>query len=129
MSQEPLRQGNREPAGVISLEGSLAQPESLTEKAVVLDIKCLKSNPPEPITSLARQMRIKGLACQPGMGPLTLSEVQNHANGYVATTFHLGPSQFTTDYIDLVKGSNQITIDLADGQGHHQQVELTVIRE
>jgi hypothetical protein len=72
------------------------------------------------------RFRIKGPLCpEPGSG-IVSAEVLNVSNGYVATVFHQA-GQFTTDYINLSEGKNEISVKFTGESGIIQKT-ITVLR-
>lgn len=55
-------------------------------------------------------------------------KVTNHSNGYTAAVF-INASGFSTDFIDLKDGMNQISIEWTSGQGQKVKRDLSVVRE
>lgn len=72
------------------------------------------------------RVRIKGQHCSDG----TLSHmvVKNKTNGFVATIFSPKPGAFTTDFINLAEGQNEIELVFDNGKEPLKKT-LTVVRD
>ena len=67
-------------------------------------------------------LRLKGL-----VKGLKTSSVKNETNGFTASVFLTG-AEFTTDFIELNEGQNQITVQGTDGHGKYWKKILDVTR-
>lgn len=88
-------------------------PTAEQDYASILEVKC-DSDQQSLETSVLR-MRIKGANC---LGDATKNTwIKNNSNGFVATVFHKPDFSFTTDYINLTEGKNEITVAFETNQG------------
>ncbi len=65
-------------------------------------------------TALIR-LRLKGDKCLTEKS--TSTRVKNTSNGYIATVFHRPDYSFTTDYINLSEGKNEIDVSFETADG------------
>lgn len=72
------------------------------------------------------RMRIKGENCVSKNSPTT--EIKNVSNGYVATVFHKKDYSFTTDYINLNEGRNEINLLFETPEGVTSQRTVIINR-
>lgn len=65
-----------------------------------------------------QQVRLRGKTCLPSSkARLTTAQVRNMTNGFVATVFTPDDTRFSTDYINLKDGQNQIMIEMSFSDG------------
>lgn len=67
-------------------------------------------------------LRLRGL-----MRGHQLQAVKNNSNGFTAAVFDRGDS-YTTDFIELQEGANEIALELSDKQGHPVTKKIKVER-
>lgn len=110
----------RQPASVERSENLVRN--SIKSKSVVLDYPC---NTDKPVLEVdGSLLRLKGGSC--------ISEkwqnvsVMNQANGFTGSVIFLKDDQFTTDFIDLQEGDNQIQFQATDENGKAITRTLTV---
>lgn len=93
----------------------IASPEPLSKnnllKPTVVDFNCGASFN-EVVQVQATHLRLRGTACP--FSTTTMSIV-NVNNGFKASVFKEGQGKFSTDFIDLVKGKNEIKITVENG--------------
>lgn len=106
--------------GLASLEAARSQ----VPEAALLEINCTEMN--QMLETASPRFRLKGPICVPQDLSVTSTKVSNKTNGYVATVFHHS-SQFTTDYINLKEGRNDIDVKFLTEKGAIQKT-ITVIR-
>jgi hypothetical protein len=80
----------------------------------MFEINC-KDNDQKLETSSTR-FRLKGQTCTDEAAALS-TQIQNRSNGYIATVFHRDPQSFTTDYINLNEGQNEIAVRFDTNNG------------
>ena len=110
---------NREPASLKSLESMNLQSD-LT-KATSVDVGC--GSDVELGTLSVAHLRMKSLFCNEGESV----EIQNLSNGFTGSAIELKKGFFTSDYIDLSEGLNEIEIfrKSLSGGSIHQKVKVT----
>lgn len=123
---EPM---GRAPAGVVSFHGETTSLGPEDREMVTLDLECVKDGKLKAISSRARQVRVVGKWCHSYIDKLEGSSIINRANGVNATMFHLKKGQFTSDYISLVPGENNIMVQLQASEDSKSLTELVVVRE
>lgn len=74
----------------------------------------------------SEHVRVKGSFCRSDVLSTT---VRNSSNGYVATVFHQGGQNYTTDYMSLAHGANVIVIEQKMNSGEVSAREVTIVRE
>lgn len=93
-------------------------------EAALLEINCTEMN--QMLETTSARFRLKGPICVPQDVSVTSTKVTNKSNGYVATVFHQSV-QFTTDYINLNEGRNEIDVQFDTDKGAIKKT-ITVIR-
>ena len=79
------------------------------------------------VESAVLNLRVSGPLCaRVPAGAAPTAKIINETNGYSATAFFLAPRTFTTDYIPLAPGENQIAIEFAwhDGRVEHRSIAV-----
>jgi hypothetical protein len=94
-------------------------------KETLFELKCDDGEP--RLETANPRFRLKGEACASGDSALLKTQVQNKSNGYVATVFHRTPTSFTTDYINLSEGQNEIDVRFETDKGMVEKT-ITVVR-
>lgn len=98
-------------------------------KIETMALGCLKDGDHISKSSRARQVRLKTGLCFGQKPVLEKSNIVNRANGFEATLFQLEQGGFSSDYINLVDGENQIVMQLKDAKGRTVSTELTISRQ
>jgi hypothetical protein len=75
----------------------------------------------------ARWIRLVGKACQNDV-PAESITIRNQANGYEATVFNANRGSFTTDFIPLEPGKNEVLIRFESEPGVSLENEVTFNR-
>lgn len=127
IAQTEIRTSNRAPAG----EGPATYiADAIDEngtQAIDFNMPC------EGNTRFSRnvvQVRLSGKLCgKLAQQDIEQSEIRNMTNGFSATVFYPGPHAFTTDYITLVGGENQIHIQHILKSGTRYDRTLMIERE
>jgi len=101
-----------------------AKPEPKVE---TFALNCLYDGAKINLTSAARQVRLKTDLCGHRLD-LDKSNMVNRTNGFEATLFQLEKGGFSSDYIDLVEGQNQIVVQLADAKGRTISAQVAISR-
>lgn len=115
------------PAGRQPANSEKSDSPSRTEtrsKSVVLDYPC--QNRGKTLEVDGTLLRLKGGSCISKKWQNLL--VVNQANGFTGSVIFLKDSRFTTDFIDLQEGDNQIRIQGQDEKGRFVSQVLTVKR-
>lgn len=79
----------------------------------LIELKCQEEN--QNIETSQMRLRLKGESCLSEKS--TSTRVKNNSNGYIATVFHKPDFSFTTDYINLSEGKNEIDISMETPEG------------
>jgi len=90
----------------------------------ILDFSCTDQS--QIFETASPRFRLKGPTCAPEEATVLSTRILNKSNGYMATVFHHN-SQFTTDYINLVDGRNDIEVKFETEKGVIQKT-LQVVR-
>lgn len=134
--------------GLLSVQGFFVEPKQLTAESSrvpaavgvppvaesspgagfvggldVFDWNCRDSK--EAPSVRASYMRLKSKACSKQQ--LSVVDIKNVSNGFTATLFPANGG-FTTDFIDLVEGENEILVQLKDVKGALTQKVIKVRR-
>ena len=80
----------------------------------MFEINCSDSD--QKLETSSQRFRLKGQACTNESAALS-TQIKNRSNGYIATVFHRDPQSFTTDYINLNEGQNEIAVKFATQNG------------
>ncbi len=94
-------------------------------KMDIVKLGCWDLGDVEPQTIEARWIRLTGKPCQSDPGVHDI-EIRNLTNGYVGTVF--GTDTFTTDFIPLQEGRNEILLRLGQGAGVAFENRFTFVR-
>jgi hypothetical protein len=104
---------------------SLKENEPL-KTASILALEC--SDKSEAV-SWTQQIRLKGRVCESASGTsIVSSQIENMRNGYVATVFHQD-KDFTTDFIQLSEGENQLIVKHTMSDGKVEQHKVVITRQ
>ena len=87
---------------------------------------CLRDGAKMDFKTASRHVRIRGKICS-GMGAhVDKSSIINRANGFEATLFKMPEGEFSSDYIVLSDGANQILVRMQDASGKRTVADLSV---
>jgi hypothetical protein len=82
------------------------------------------------LTTKAKRLRIVGQLClKTKKQTRSSSAIHNKTNGYRATVFSLDKKRFTTDYITLEEGQNEIDIKHLLSNGKYDSLKVSVVRK
>ncbi len=115
-------------AGILN-RASTDESLRVNSKIETLTLDCLKDGERLKKTSGARQVRLKTGLCLGQKAVLEKSNIFNRANGFEATLFQLEQGGFSSDYINLVDGENQIIMQVKDAKGRTVSAEVTISRQ
>ena len=102
---------------------SIAADSNLTSSDVMFEINCEDQN--QKVETNSMRFRLRGRTCTPNAIALS-TQIQNKSNGYIATVFHRDPQNFTTDYINLNVGENEIAVRFDTNSGAvNRKIEIT----
>lgn len=109
------------------------EPVSLTAPSTELKVQtfslgCLRDGRRAEIVSSANQVRLKAKLCGLSQADLSKSSLINRATGFEATLFNLKNGVFTSDYLALAEGANQIMMQISDASGERTVAEVTISR-
>ncbi|MEQ1875228.1 MAG: hypothetical protein ABL958_01190 [Bdellovibrionia bacterium] len=91
----------------------------------VLTLECSKKR---DIVSWTQQIRLKGHLCREDGPGIQSTKIENTRNGYVATVFHQD-REYTTDFIQLSEGENQLIVRHTLSDGQVEEMNFTVTRQ
>jgi hypothetical protein len=89
---------------------------------LVMEIDCSDISERPPVTVKSHHLRIKTKGCKP-------LSIFNQNNDFEATLFELGQQSYSTDYISLAKGENQLVIMRDDGSNYPIAISLWVVSQ
>ena len=98
-------------------------PNTFTPDAM-FEINCKDDD--QKLETSSTRFRLRGRACTDEAAALS-TQIQNRSNGYIATVFHRDPQSFTTDYINLNEGQNEIAVRF-DTHGGPIDKTITITR-
>lgn len=130
---EPLSSLARLPASLpAKLPEVFAAPEKIVEpiRMDTLKLSCWDTHGAKPATALrvnARWLRLVGRACAIRVDVDHVS-VRNLRNGYAATLFTAGRDLWTTDFIPLEDGNNEVVFRFERAPGVAQETRVLVAR-
>jgi hypothetical protein len=108
----------------------VAKPDAKPEaKVETFALDCIHDGAHLEFKSSARQVRLKTSMCRGYQFDLDKSNIVNRANGFEATLFQLEKGGFSSDYINLVDGQNQIAVQLKDSKGRTISAQITISRQ
>lgn len=122
--EEPLRS----PAAVVAdAKGNKAEPQRAT--MADFDIRCFKDGKRQRIKYLAKHLRIHGRLCGDlPRGELASAIIKNRTVDLLATSYLLKNGRFTSDYLYLEEGENNIEVALVFKNGEQLVSRIDVVR-
>lgn len=108
-------ESSRGPASVVT-----SSETSQFAKAETLSFDCNKEWRGQELK--ATHLRIKAINCE------GKAQVTNQSNGFTASLVYAKKAEFTTDFIDLVEGKNDLVISAIDSKGKKVQKNLRIDR-
>lgn len=100
---------------------------SIDPSVILLDCGIELSSQSKPAVLKSSKLRIKGLRCGNLLSqPKPQITIRNNSNGYEASILLLSATEFTTDYLSLVAGKNEISIEMLSNEGASQISRFTV---
>lgn len=103
---------------------SQAQGSRWPERTETEDLGCWTKAPTQPVIVQHKWLRVRGRNCE--NEPLPQSVV-NTTNGFVATVFQLENRKLSTDYVELMDGTNRLEFRHSDASGAIRTTEVSVI--
>lgn len=88
----------------------------------VMEIDCSDIAERPPVTLKTNHIRLKTKGCKP-------LSIFNQDNGFEATLFELGENKYSTDYISLAEGENQLVILRDEGDDYPIAISLSVLSQ
>lgn len=121
-----FKDDQRKPASIQMKTGEteVTRRNAIQSKSIVLDYECSSEN--KTVEVEASLLRLRGTDC--------LDEkwedvsVVNHSNGFTGSIIFLNDKKFTTDFIDLNEGENQLSIQAKNEKGQVISQKLTIQR-
>ncbi len=95
---------------------------------ILLNLNCAEVS--QSLETSSPRFRLRGDNCVGGADKSSVinTQIKNTSNGYVATVFHRTPQTFTTDYINLNEGKNEIQVRF-ESQGQAVEKTVTITRQ
>ena len=104
------------------MPATVDSPKMVDFAPMVMEIDCSDISDRPPVTVKTRHLRLKTKGCEP-------TSIFNQNNDFEATLFELGSNAYSTDYISLADGNNQLVI-LRDGGGEYPiAISLQVVSQ
>lgn len=125
-----IREEDRHPASLIAI-GNNSHPSLSHKAADTIDLRCLTNGLLPEIETQARQVRLVGQLCpttELSGSDLGTPEIVNQTNGFLATVFTPQEYHFTSDYIYLAAGKNQVLITWEPPGGTKIHSQLALVR-
>jgi hypothetical protein len=116
--------GQRNPAAVPVRSLDTAPRNAIHSRSVVMDFDCKQNGDLEVDGTL---LRLKGQDFSCLNDKWTDVSITNHSNGFTAAVIFLKKG-FTTDFIDLKEGENNLEIQAKDDKGQQVTKKFTVKR-
>jgi hypothetical protein len=115
---------SRQPASVVLQKAEVDRETKATNigKSLSVDIPCESRDLGEIEVS---HLRLRGTHCGSEAGELT---IKNVSNGFTAQVIDLKDKNYTTDFIDLSEGANELTILRKSAQGSVKEQKIKVRR-
>lgn len=139
----PVVAGARLPASAVPdpIPDTAAGDAETKEIAVDFDLDCGTATKTTVQASI-RQVRLTGPFCERGesasgsvsnsvsnsLSNSVTSVVKNAKNGFIGTVFYPDKRRYTTDYINLSEGENQISLAHTFADGKVENREITIVR-
>lgn len=125
---------DRAPASQHNINISEAGPNGtrLNGQVETLDLKCITNGQVMEHQTQARHLRIVGRICP--TEPIKAAkypspDIVNETNGFLATVFVPESNLFTSDYIYLAQGKNQVRLTWESEKGEKIQSEFVIKRQ
>ncbi|MCB0365688.1 MAG: hypothetical protein H6624_18690 [Bdellovibrionaceae bacterium] len=122
---------SRAPASSINISESSAD-NKINGQTETLELKCITHGQLLEHQTQARQLRLVGRLCpakSPKDGKFGVPDIINETNGFLATVFVPESNLFTSDYIYLAKGKNQVRLIWETEEGDKIHSEFVIVRE
>ena len=132
VTAEATDAASREPASLLGVAwgGVVNTPETKVEsKFETFALGCVKDGVKVSFKSAAKQVRLVGRVCHDQEARVNESRIINYANGFEATVFNLKSGKFTSDYISLSEGSNELMIKIASGANKQLTTSVTIVKQ
>lgn len=108
---------------VASILPSIGETPAMSDFApMVMEIDCSDISDRPPVTVNTQHLRIKTKGCEP-------TSVFNQSNDFEATLFELSSNAYSTDYISLAQGENQLVILRDAGGDYPIAISLRVVSQ
>jgi hypothetical protein len=124
--QASIREGSTDEASKAREASTTGEASTLATRGLQISIPCTQTPSGAHLTTPLHAVRLDGQTCL--KLPATATSILNTTNGFAATIFPNRIHHFTTDYIELEPGENQIVVQLAASSGSPRQWAFTVTR-
>jgi len=102
-------------SSVMNTQRFVASVDEHKNEDSLFEINCSEAG--QTLETVSTRFRLKGQTCAPDDSSTLTTQVHNKSNGYVATVFHRGNQAFSTDYINLSEGKNEIDVRFDTDKG------------
>ncbi len=100
-----------------------------SESLETIDLSCLKSTSQYNLTTSAQQVRLRARNCSGQSLVLKDTSMVHRESGIAATIFSLGQNRFTSDYISLADGENEIGVHAQLANGNSTIVKVIISKK
>ncbi|MEQ1664098.1 MAG: hypothetical protein ABL927_01830 [Bdellovibrionales bacterium] len=107
-------------------KGITGYPSFQEDKSRTISLGCIQNGKKIEINSSVRQVRIRGSICSKKSLDWMSSNLVNRANGFEATFFKIQNDSFSTDYITLNEGVNQMLLQVEGSKGFKATQDITI---
>ncbi|MCB0385717.1 MAG: hypothetical protein KDD43_10010 [Bdellovibrionales bacterium] len=122
---------DRTPASHINISESSAD-NRINGQTETLELNCITHGQLLEHQTQARQLRLVGRLCPPNSpkdGKYQVPDIINETNGFLATVFVPESNLFTSDYIYLAEGKNQVRLTWENTEGEKIHSEFVILRQ
>ena len=119
----------RQPSSYVASSSGLPLVDRSDSNVETVSLGCLRHNSHIEMKSTAKQIRLKSELCGGKAAALDSSSIVNRANGFEATLYNLENGGFTSDYISLENGLNQLMFEINDNAGARAVAEISISRD
>jgi len=126
---------DRVPAASAQNSSGFRALNKIANLAETLDLNCVTHNQVRKLKTQAHQLRLTGNLCPPlesllkGNNKYKAPHIINQTNGFLATVFVTQGDLFTSDYIYLVQGRNQVLFTWESKKDKKSYSELLIVRQ
>lgn len=116
----------RQPSSISEEAIAKSQAAAVAGKSISLSLACDVKNLG---STEGAHLRLLGQTCQTSRKKFTEVSIKNLSNGFTAEVIDLKEKGYTTDYIDLVVGDNQLLVQRKDQSGEIFEQTINIQRQ